>query len=223
MTGRPTWSDPASWPPSVAGMPVCPVRHLPIPYIAEVTADGRANFTILDDAKADRCLRFRLCAMCGGPMGTEIALIGDPVALEPGGWFIEPPVHEQCGADALAGMCPFLSSARVPRRDHSADPTVAVAGQTPAELTAVGRTITKRPLIMAVCRSYRTTVTPSHAGSPLLVYLPGRVTRVRTFGYGDDGWLTETTPAPAPAPAADQPRTRRVQRTTTKTRRDRRR
>ena len=48
-------------------------------------------------------------------MGREVALIGDVVSLEPGGFYIEPPVHESCGELALGGLCPFLSGERVPR------------------------------------------------------------------------------------------------------------
>ena len=150
MTPRPRW------PTEVAHRPVCPKRKLPIPYINEIAPDGTGLFTILDDDRAAECLKYRLCAMCGLPMG-QAALIGDEVSLTPGGRFREPPVHERCGVVALVdgpagrGLCPFMAGERVPRRPPAEG--MAILGP-PAELAQVGRTIPKRPWVMALVSSY---------------------------------------------------------------------
>jgi hypothetical protein len=210
------------WPREIAHLPVCPHRDLPIPFIAEIAPDGTGNFTILDDRRARECLRGRLCAMCGRYMGDEVALIGDEVSLLPGGFWIEPPVCERCGELAAIGaapgaaLCPYLSRQRVPRR--TPDDDVAVVGMTPAELADVGRIIPKRPLVMAIARTYTAALAPSHAGTDVMVYQvrPADIRRLRTFGYGPDGRLAETTPAaPPPAP---QPRVVRSQRRRTRKR-----
>jgi hypothetical protein len=212
---RPVPFEPATWPPCVRDMPVCPKRGLPVPFINEITPDGVGVFTILDDRKADLCLRGRLCAACSRPMGDEVALIGDVVSLRPDvGYFIEPPVHEECGLAALGGMCPFLAGEQVPRRDHTGDPTVAVVGMTAADLTDIGRGIAKRPVVMAITRTYTVAMTPSQGGSPVLVYQAGPLERVRRFAYGPDGRLTEVTEPEPPARAVRVVRTQR--RTTTK-------
>lgn len=196
------------WPAAVRHLPVCPKRDLPIPYIAEIAPDGHGEFTILDDRRARECLEGRLCAMCGLPMGWWVALIGDPVSVdEPdGGLFIEPPVHEECAELALGGLCPYLSRERVPRRMPQED--VAIAGMTPEEVFEVGRTVAKRPLIMAICHDYYPDWQPSLAGSPIMMYRPGKIVRVRRFGYAD-GRLAE---CPAAAPAAAAARVIRTQR-----------
>ena len=124
--------NPGQWPPEVEHLPVCPHRKLPIPFIAEVGADGTGHFTILDNDRALACLKHRLCAMCGLPMGAEIALLGDVASLEPGGFWIEPPVHERCAEIAAGGLCPFVSRERVPRRPP--EDGVAIVGMGPLVL-----------------------------------------------------------------------------------------
>jgi hypothetical protein len=188
---RPQPFRPETWPACVQDMPVCPKRGLPIPFINEIGPGGVGVFTILDDRQAELCLRHRLCAMCSKPMGAEIALIGDEVSLRPGGCYIEAPVHEECGLAALGGMCPFMAGEQVPRRDHSADPTVAIVGMTASDLTEVGRVIRKRPWVMAITETYGTAKTPAANGGLVMVYQPGLVLRVRRFAYGADGRLVE--------------------------------
>jgi hypothetical protein len=199
----------ADWPVELRERPVCPHRQLPIPFIAEVAPDGHGEFTILDHKQAMRCLEDRLCAMCGGPMGDEVALLGDRVSLDPGGMFIEPPVHEHCGELATGGLCPYLSRERVPRRPVPDD--VAILGSA-ADLATVGRSNRKRPVIMAIARDYQAGWVPSSAGSPILAYRPKDVVRVRRYEYRDNR-LAETTPGccgecAGPAVARQQPRRR---------------
>ena len=194
----------SEWPECVRHLPVCPHRNLPIPYIAEVGPDGKGEFTILDNRRALECVDGRLCAMCGLPMGWWVALIGDPVSVQPGGWFIEPPVHEACAEAAVGGLCPFLSRERVPRRMPQYD--VAIVGSDRDDLAQVGRAFAKRPVIIAISHVYRTAFVPSTSGTPVMVYLPMTIARVRRFAYVG-GKLAEQ-PAPAPVPAQ---LTRRIQ------------
>ncbi len=202
MTGRPP--DPG-WPEAVKALPVCPRRQLPIPYIAEIAPDGAGNFTILDHDRERECLTGRLCAMCGQPMHAEVTFLGDPASLTPGAFWIEPPVHERCAETAAAGLCPFVSGQRVPRRPAAAD--VPLVGFTPARITEVGRTIPKRPWVMAITRDYSTALYPAHDGSLVTVYQARQIDRVRRFAYGPDGRLAEATPPePTTPPASPGPR-----------------
>ena len=184
------------FPPEVAHLPVCPHRALPIPYIAERGADGVGHFTILDDDRAAECLENRLCAMCGRPMGDEVALLGDVASLVPGGFWIEPPVGERCAEIAIAGLCPFVSRQRVPRHDHGGDPSIALVGGGTEHLAEVGRSIAKRPWAMAIARTYTPAYVPSHTGTPVLVYQAARIERVRRYRWGPDGRLAEIIPVP---------------------------
>ena len=140
-------------------------------------------------------------------MGWWIAFVGDRASLDPGGVFIEPPIHERCAEVAtIGGLCPFLSRQRVPRRPVPDDVVVLGSG---ADLPEVARTIPKRPLVMAIVHDYAVTWQPSRDGKPVLTYRAGAVKRVRTFDYDDaTGRLAETT-APAPAPARSAVRVQR--------------
>lgn len=182
-----------TWPEALKARPVCPKRGLPIPFIAEVGDDGVGHFTILDNEHKEQCLKYRLCAMCSGPMGEEIALVGDVVSLDPGGFFIEPPIHEGCAEIALGGLCPYLSHQRVPRRPLL-DDKVAVIGD-PGELVTVGREIAKRPMIVAITQTYRPALIPTSKGSLTMIYQPGRVLRVRRFEWSG-GRAVEVQPRP---------------------------
>jgi len=189
--------NPDKWPPEVEHLPVCPHRRLPIPFIAEVGVGGIGHFTILDDNRARECLKHRLCAMCGLPMGAEIALLGDVVSLEPGGFWIEPPVHERCAEIAGSGLCPFVSRERVPRRPP--EDGVAIVGMGRDELADVGRSIPKRPWVMAITESYTVGLALTHVGTAAMVYQAGPIVRVRRYAWDADGKLAEVLSAPTRA------------------------
>lgn len=177
-------------PDDVAHLPVCPKRRLPIPYIAEITPGGVANFTILDHDKAAACLAGRLCAMCGLPMGDEVALVGDEVSTRKDSYWIEPPVHERCAELAVGGLCPYLSRQGVPRRQHGDD--VALLGLTAEQLAQVGRDVPKRAVTIAIAAEYDAVraMTPN---GPMTLYRAPRLLRVRRFRY-EDGRLAEVAP-----------------------------
>jgi hypothetical protein len=199
-------------PPELAHMPICTHRELPIPYIAEVDLiTGAGHFTVLDPGRQRECYAKRLCAMCGLPMTGEVALIGDVVSLDPGGFYIEPPVHERCGELALGGLCPFLSHERVPRRPFEQDGTIQHLGDV-SELLDVGRTLAKRPTLMGIYRQYKMAFHGgATVGNAMPVFLGGGLVRARRWDW-QDGRATEVPgpgcPAAPPSPQrASGPRT----------------
>ena len=166
-------------PPEIRHMPIDPRRGLPIPYIVE-RPGGVANFGVLDPRRARQCYAGRLCAMCGLRMGAEVALYGDVVSLEPDGFYIEAPIHERCAEIALGGLCPFISKETYPRRRQD-DPQVAVIGDR-ASLPTIGRTVPKRPSILAIVHDYQMAVMLADEGQ-MPVYLAPKVIRVRRFEW----------------------------------------
>jgi hypothetical protein len=196
------------WPAEVAHLPVCPHRNLPIPFIAEVGADGTGHFTILDDHRKRECLEQRLCAMCGLRMDAEVAFLGDVASLDPDAYWIEPPVHERCAEIAAAGLCPYVSRERVPRRPP--EDNVALLGMTPDHLADVGQSIPKRPYVMAVAQSYSPALALAHDNSVIMVYQAWEVVRVRRYAWDSNGLLAEVLPASSQPPRAarNQPRRR---------------
>jgi hypothetical protein len=182
-------------PAEIRHMPIDDRRGLPIPFIVE-RPGGIANFGVLDPRRAKICYERRLCAMCGLKMGAEVALYGDVVSLEPDGFYIEAPIHERCAEIALGGLCPFISQETYPRRRQD-DPQVAVLGDRDL-LRTIGRTVAKRPSVVAIAHSYQMAMMITDDGQ-MPVYLAPQVIRVRRYGWVD-GVAREILPEPEPEP-----------------------
>ncbi len=201
-------------PPEIEHLPVDSRWQLPVPYIVE-RPGGVPNFGVLDPRRAQECYALRLCAMCGLPMGAEVALYGDVVSLEPGGFFIEAPIHERCAEIALGGLCPFISREHY-RRRRIDDPQVAVLGDR-EQLHEVGREIAKRPSIIAIANTYRMVIMVTGQGSMPVYVIHGAV-RVRRYAWVDGAACEVPPPEPEPEPqrrvttARVQPRHRRPRR-----------
>jgi hypothetical protein len=59
-------------------------RGFAIPYTQFIRADGVPDFRILDDEKTARCLRLRLCGLCGQQMGRHLFFVGGPACVDNG-------------------------------------------------------------------------------------------------------------------------------------------
>ena len=135
--------------------------------------------------------------MCGQPMGAEVALLGDVASLEPDGFWIEPPVHERCAELAAAGLCPFVSRQRVPRRPPEAGVAIIGTGPGRARRRWPGPSPSGR-WIVAITRTYTAGLVISGSGSPVMVYQAGPIERVRRYAWDAAGKLAEVLPAPPP-------------------------
>jgi len=94
---------------------------LVVPWVQVRLADGAADFAARHRSKSDRCFREALCQLDGEPLGQPCVLLGGPAALEPGGYFDEPPLHPEC-ARYTAAACPMVAG----RMTHfRAAPTVS--------------------------------------------------------------------------------------------------
>jgi hypothetical protein len=96
-------------PPRLARRPV-DARGFPIPFVQFVRADGKADFRILDHGKTEHCLRLRLCALCGEPLGAHVFFVGGDGCFQ-FGQFTDPPMHRDCALFALL-TCPHLATAK---------------------------------------------------------------------------------------------------------------
>lgn len=87
-------------------------RHgMPIPYIILVDDQGVEHFVVNDSAKVFDCLQRSLCAICGQLLPTDDTwLVGGPQsAFHPQGYYIDTPIHKECGEYALQ-VCPYLAA-----------------------------------------------------------------------------------------------------------------
>ena len=69
---------------------------------------GHPNFSEIDPKKVARCLKERLCGICGQMLGKRIAFIGGSRSTV----FLDPPNHPACAETAFAA-CPFLRNERI--------------------------------------------------------------------------------------------------------------
>lgn len=89
-------------------------RGYPIPFFVDYL-DGKPEFRAMDGRKWVRCVKERLCWVCGQKLGKHLAfLIGPMCALNR--TTSEPPSHLEC-AQWSAKACPFLTRPNMVRRE----------------------------------------------------------------------------------------------------------
>jgi len=108
--------------------------------------DGdRVDFRVLNMEHHDRCIRFRLCGVCGRRIGPMLYFLGGPMCCQNRA-FGDSPMHEECARYALR-VCPMLTSATKP---YSMRP-IQVSG-TVGDVNA----LTTKPdrIVLYACRDY---------------------------------------------------------------------
>jgi hypothetical protein len=88
-------------------------KGYPVPYFVGYV-DGRPDFRVVDPAKMRKCVRQRLCWVCGEKLGKFKAFtVGPMCAINRISG--EPPSHREC-AEWSAQACPFLTLPKAVRR-----------------------------------------------------------------------------------------------------------
>lgn len=93
-------------PPGIAKRPR-DVRGFPITFVTLIQEDGTPDFTTIDARQIVRCIREKLCGMCGELLPGTVAFIGGPVAIEHKN-FLDPPMHVGCAEYAMR-VCPHIA------------------------------------------------------------------------------------------------------------------
>lgn len=84
-------------------------RGYPIPVIVQRSATGEPLFTVNDNVAHDKCTKYKLCPICGDPLGKELWFAGGPLsAFHPGGSYYDSPMHHECVSYAMQ-VCPYLA------------------------------------------------------------------------------------------------------------------
>lgn len=100
--------------PRIARLPVDPERGYPIPFFVSYV-DGKPEFRMSDSAKFVRCVKEKLCWVCGEPLGSYKSFVIGPMCainLISG----DPPSHLDCALWSVRG-CPFLTRPNMVRRE----------------------------------------------------------------------------------------------------------
>lgn len=114
-------------PHRIAALPISDNGY-PIPYfVAKI--DGKHDFRVIDPLKIHRCVRDKLCWICGDKLGKFKAFSAGPL-LTVTRLSGEPPSHTDC-AEFAARTCPFMLLPRSKMHTAEIDGTTAI----PAMLT----------------------------------------------------------------------------------------
>lgn len=88
-------------------------RGYPVPWFTTNNPDGTPNFQTADGGKRNRCIKERLCWICGEKLGRYLAFVIGPMCSI-NRVSAEPPMHRDCAEFALEA-CPFLVNPQMRR------------------------------------------------------------------------------------------------------------
>lgn len=151
--------------PRIAALPIDD-RGYPVPFFVQWFNDkneptkpgeGRPEFRMADPSKVVRCVKEKLCWVCGQPLGAYLCFpIGPMCAVNR--TTAEPPSHLDCAEWSVMG-CPFLSRPNMVRRED--DLTEANEGNVAGEMIKRNPGVT----CLWVTKDYR--MFRDHVGRPL--------------------------------------------------------
>jgi hypothetical protein len=141
----------------IAALPV-DARGYPIPFFVGYV-DGQPEFRMADGHKFTRCVKERLCWVCGQPLGSFMCFpIGPMCAVNQ--TTAEPPSHKECAEWSVRG-CPFLAKPQMVRR------TDDKIEQLKAENPSAGIPIDRNPGVTCLWTTKSYQLFPDGAGGRL--------------------------------------------------------
>lgn len=156
-------------PPRIAALPR-DARGYPVPRFVQ-WKDGVPLFPVMDGEHVRRCIKRRVCWICGDVLGREMTFVVGPMCCVNRA-SSEPPSHRSCAVYA-ATVCPFLARPhmkRTPERDDT--------------IPAPGIMVDENPGASALwtTRAYETIRAPR--GNAGILFLIGDPTDVTWFASG---------------------------------------
>ncbi len=117
----------------------------PVPF-TQLWHVGTPDFRAVDSEHCARCLRDKLCAICGRRLGEYCYFIGGPLSKK-SRLFVDPAMHKQC-AEFASQTCPFLSGQKLEYSNRSAEYKGALLTKVPMaprpDTMFIMRTCTKK-------------------------------------------------------------------------------
>ena len=157
---------PADIPARIRCLPV-DERGYPVPWFVAWTSEGKPEFRAMDYSKFLRCLREKLCWVCGEHLKKHVAFVLGPMCAITR-TTSEPPSHLDC-AEWSVRACPFLSKPQMKRREDEVINSMR-------DLSA-GRPILRNPGVSAIWTTTRYwTFDDGKGGTLLTVGNPTAVT-----------------------------------------------
>ena len=120
------------------------LRHRPrdrrgyvIPFAQFIKDDGTPDFAVMDHHKTLKCLRHRMCGICGEQLGRHIYFVGGPLCVT-NHLFYDPPMHRECAIYCLQ-TCPHLARSKGryrPLPPHAPEGAVLTVGKMVTDVKA---------------------------------------------------------------------------------------
>jgi hypothetical protein len=96
-------------PAAIADLPVCPVRHLPVPYSSGRNPDGTGRFSVNDPDAKLACALAEWCGVCGRPLdGGDMVFVAALADVPVRPVFPDPPSHLACAGWSMT-VCPAIT------------------------------------------------------------------------------------------------------------------
>lgn len=118
MLNHKDWKN-VPMPPGIAARPRTPEGY-PVPYVNFVDSVHGPDLRVLDAKRVQICVERRMCAICGGPLGSMKVFIGGENCVT-NRMFADPAMHEECARYAAA-VCPYLATQNY---HHAKDAAIA--------------------------------------------------------------------------------------------------
>lgn len=132
----------------------------PVPF-TQMWIDGKPDFRVIDAVRVEQCVREKLCAICGRPLGEFAYFIGGPRSKE-NHVFADPAMHERC-ADFASRTCPFVSGNK---HGYSDSP---VGGDDVVTVHIAEMVSSHRPAIMYILKTRTKKITAGIMGESLMI------------------------------------------------------
>lgn len=147
--------------PRIAKLPV-DERGYPVPFFVDYL-DGKPEFRAMDGRKLVRCLKEKLCWVCGDPMGVNKSfLIGPMCAITR--TTSEPSAHLDCAVWS-ARACPFLTKPQMVRREDDVSLKF--------NENVAGFMVRRNPGVMCIWNTRSFTIFRSYAGGDGILFAVG--------------------------------------------------
>jgi hypothetical protein len=103
----------------------------PVPFV-QMWIDGKPDFRVIDPEKSTRCVRQKLCAICGVKLGEFCYFIGGDLCKQ-NHLFTDPAMHGPC-AEFATRACAFLPGRKAEYSDRPVDVSVVRVEQMAASV-----------------------------------------------------------------------------------------
>jgi hypothetical protein len=142
---------------------------LPVPFVTKWIG-GKPDFRLTDPDNWVKCIKEKLCGVCGGKLGDWCYYIGGDKTFV-NGYFADPGMHEPCARESMR-LCPFLNGTRRGYRQTGLPEGLVSSGL---------QDTSKRPDVMLLMKAWAAAARLVQLDEDTVVIAAGKLTKVEEF------------------------------------------